>query len=170
MYGWPRSEALGQITHQLLQTRFPHSRDAQDAALRQAGRWEGELLHTRRDGTQVVVSSRQVVQRDTDGQPGVVLEINTDITDRKRAADALEHQVQQRTAHLNTLLQFSQVLLTARSLDAVLDRRCATPWRSFPQRSAARSISMSQPASTWRCGPARASASCPTSADRLIWG
>ncbi|HET9223430.1 MAG TPA: ATP-binding protein, partial [Roseiflexaceae bacterium] len=45
----------------------------------------------------------------------------TDITERKRAADELERQVQQRTAHLNTLLQFSQELLTARGLDEVLE-------------------------------------------------
>jgi two-component system NtrC family sensor kinase len=84
------------------------------------GRWEGELIHTRRDGTQVVVSSRQVLRRDADGGPVAVLEINNDITERRRAADELERQVVQRTAHLNTLLQFSQDLLTARSLDAVL--------------------------------------------------
>lgn len=122
LYGWSPAEALGQVTHQLLQTQFPHSRAAQDEALQTTDRWEGELTHTRRDGSQVVVSSRQVLQRDGEGRPRAVLEINTDITERKRAADALERQVQQRTAHLNTLLQFSQELLTARGLDEVLSQ------------------------------------------------
>ena len=122
LYGWARAEALGQVTHHLLQTRFPVSREAQDAALRHQGRWEGELIHTRRDGTLVVVASRQVVQCNEVGQPIAVLEINTDMTERKHAADELERQVLQRTAHLNTLLQFSQDLLAARSLDAVLER------------------------------------------------
>jgi PAS domain S-box-containing protein len=122
MYGWMRAEALGQITHHLLQTRFPLSLAALEASLLRMGRWEGELVHTRRDGEQIVVSSRQVMQRDNHGQPVAVLEINTDITERKRAADELERQVAQRTAHLNTLLQFSQELLQARGLDEVLER------------------------------------------------
>jgi PAS domain S-box-containing protein len=120
LYGWTRAQALGQVTHRLLQTRFPVSVEVVETTLLQTGRWEGELIHTQRDGTQVVISSRQVLQRDEAGRPLAVLEINNDITERKRASDQLEHQVQQRTAHLNTLLQFGQQLLTARSLEAVL--------------------------------------------------
>jgi two-component system NtrC family sensor kinase len=122
MYGWARTDALGQTTHRILQTHFPISLADQEARLLAEGHWEGELTHTRRDGTHVIVSSRQVLQRDTHGKPAAVLEINTDITERKRAADELERQVQQRTAHLNTLLQFSQDLLAARSLDSILEQ------------------------------------------------
>lgn len=120
MYGWTRAEALGRIAHDLLQTRFPIPREELEAVLLREGRWDGELVQTRRDGTQVVVSSRKVVQRDSTGRPSAVLEINTDITERKRAADELEHQVVQRTAHLNALLQFSHELLGAHRLDVVL--------------------------------------------------
>lgn len=45
-----------------------------------------------------------------------------DITPRRAAAHALEQQVEQRTAHLNTLLQFSNELLLTRSTDDVLAR------------------------------------------------
>lgn len=45
-----------------------------------------------------------------------------DVTDRKRVAELLEQQVEQRTAHLNALLQFSRELLGVRGLDAVLHR------------------------------------------------
>ncbi len=122
MYGWTRAEALGQITHRLLQTRFPISYEELEATLLREGRWEGELVQTRRDGTQVVVSSRKVVQLDHTGKPASVLEINTDITEQKRAADELEQQVVQRTAHLNALLQFSHELLGAHRLEVVLRR------------------------------------------------
>jgi two-component system NtrC family sensor kinase len=44
------------------------------------------------------------------------------VVERTRSAEELERQVQRRTAHLNTLLEFSQELLPARSLDAVLQR------------------------------------------------
>jgi two-component system, NtrC family, sensor kinase len=133
MYGWTRAEALGQITHSLLQTQFPISLDEQRATLQHAGHWEGELIHTRRDGMPIVVSSRQVLQRDADGGPVGVLEINTDITERKRAADELERQVQQRTAHLNMLLQFSQELLAARGLDGVLEQAMSHAMALVPE-------------------------------------
>jgi two-component system NtrC family sensor kinase len=44
------------------------------------------------------------------------------VVERARAAVALEAQVRRRTAHLDALLQFSNDLLTARSLDATLQR------------------------------------------------
>src|ERR1043166_6038394 len=85
LYGYSREEARGQITHSFLQSRFPISREALDEALLEQGFWEGELVHTRKDGSNVVVDSRQAVQRDASGQPIAILEINTDITERKRA-------------------------------------------------------------------------------------
>src|SRR4029450_3385893 len=54
-----------------------------------ADRWEGELVHSKRDGTQVVVSSRWSLLRNERGQPLAILETNTDITERKRTEDAL---------------------------------------------------------------------------------
>jgi len=37
------------------------------------------------DGSRLVVASRQVLQRDKSGNPVAILEINSDITERKRA-------------------------------------------------------------------------------------
>lgn len=92
MYGWPREEALGQITHIFLQTAFPRSFEAAEAELRGGGYFEGELIHTTRDGLQIVVGSRQVLQRDQHGKPIAILEINNDITDRKQAEEAVLKQ------------------------------------------------------------------------------
>jgi PAS domain S-box-containing protein len=89
LYGWRREEALGQVTHQLLHTVFPVPFEAITEELFRTGRWEGELRHTRRDGTEVVVASRWSLQRDEQGQPAGILETNNDITERKRAEDAL---------------------------------------------------------------------------------
>ncbi|MFD1556667.1 ATP-binding protein [Paraburkholderia silviterrae] len=89
LYGWKKAEALGRTSHQLLQTRFPASLDdAMDTLLR-TGRWEGELVHTKRDGSQVVVASRWSLQRSANGRPISALETNNDITLRKCAEDAL---------------------------------------------------------------------------------
>jgi PAS domain S-box-containing protein len=88
-YGWTRDEAVGQVSHQLMQTIFPAPLAEINAALRRTGRWEGELVHTKRDGTQVVVASRWALQRDEQGRPGAILETNNDITERKHAEAAL---------------------------------------------------------------------------------
>jgi PAS domain S-box-containing protein len=89
LYGWKREEAVGKVAHQLLQTIFPAPLERITEELFGNGRWEGELLHTRRDGTRVTVSSRWSVQRGDEGQPIGTLETNNDITERKRAEDTL---------------------------------------------------------------------------------
>jgi PAS domain S-box-containing protein len=83
-YGWSREEAVGKTSHQLLQTDFPAPLEAISEELVRTGRWEGELVHRRRDGTKVVVASRWSIQHDDRGQPVAVLETNNDITGRKQ--------------------------------------------------------------------------------------
>ncbi|BAY20646.1 multi-sensor hybrid histidine kinase [Calothrix sp. NIES-2100] len=89
MYGWSATEATGQISHELLQTQFLRSQAEVEAELLSQGYWEGELVHVRRDGTPIIVASRWVLQRDEQGNPMKILEINNDITERKRAEEQL---------------------------------------------------------------------------------
>jgi PAS domain S-box-containing protein len=91
IYGYSPEEAFGRITHELLATVFPESREAIDDALAREGRWVGELRHTRKDGTVIVVSSRQALQLGADGRPSAVIELNSDITERKRVEEELAH-------------------------------------------------------------------------------
>jgi two-component system, LuxR family, sensor kinase FixL len=72
-YGWPRAQALGQISHRLFQTQFPATGDEALVQLLHTGRWEGELVHTRRDGTRMTVASRWSLQRDEQGRPIAIL-------------------------------------------------------------------------------------------------
>jgi PAS domain S-box-containing protein len=106
-YGWTATEAFGKETHELLQTRFPVSRHAVDTALQEHGEWEGELTHITRQGTALVVTSRQSLRRDEHGAPAAILEINRDVTDRKHAEEQirklneeLEQKVIERTKQL----------------------------------------------------------------------
>jgi PAS domain S-box-containing protein len=92
-YGWTAEEVVGKVTtHQLLQTIFSAPVQEIDAELLRTGRWEGELIHTKRDGTHVKVASRWSLQRDKGQRPLAILETNNDITDRKRTEDALRRQ------------------------------------------------------------------------------
>ena len=91
IYGYSREEALGRVTHELLATVLPESREAVDDALARERRWVGELRHTRKDGGVIVVSSRQALQRGADGRPIAIIELNSDITERKRVEEELAH-------------------------------------------------------------------------------
>lgn len=92
MYGWTKEEALGKSSHTLLQTEFPQALEEIEAILLSQGRWEGELRHTRRDGTHAIVASRWALQRDESGNMKGVLEINNDISDRKQMEEALHKE------------------------------------------------------------------------------
>ena len=89
IYGYSREEAIGRVTHELLETEFPESREAVDQALAREGHWDGELRHTRKDGTEIIVSSRQALAHDEDGRPIAIIALNSDITARKHAEEEL---------------------------------------------------------------------------------
>lgn len=92
LYGWPTQEALGKVSHELLGTRFPIPRDELEGGLARQGRWEGELEQTTRAGRTIVVNSIWTVQRGDDGEPLALLEVNRDVTTRKRAEARLAAQ------------------------------------------------------------------------------
>ena len=83
-YGWTRQEALGKVSHQLMQTIFPVPLEEINAELLRVDHWEGELVHIHRDGTPVVVASRWALRKDEARKPVAILETNNDITERKR--------------------------------------------------------------------------------------
>ena len=84
-YGWSEKEAVGKKAHVLLQTEFPETREQIQSKLFSEGHWEGELVHTARDGKRLIVDSRWTVESDQRGNPKVILEVATDVTKGKRA-------------------------------------------------------------------------------------
>ncbi len=107
MYGWTKKEALGRISHELLRTEFPQSQEEIRQRLFKYNNWEGDLIHYRKDGQKLIVTSQWVLHTDAAGRAAAILEINNDITERKRAEEQilqlnaeLEHRVEERTAQL----------------------------------------------------------------------
>jgi len=84
LYGYSHEEALGKVTHKLLRTVHSQSLTDIRKKLERENRWSGELVHTCKDGTKVIVISRWSLDRDAKGKPSSILETNTEITDRKR--------------------------------------------------------------------------------------
>jgi two-component system, chemotaxis family, CheB/CheR fusion protein len=87
LYGYTAEEAIGRISHELLQTRSSVSNEEREAQTAQ-GSWYGELSHTTRDGREIVVESRHV-RVSYDGEL-YALETNRDITERKRSEERIQ--------------------------------------------------------------------------------
>jgi PAS domain S-box-containing protein len=102
LYGWPREEAVGRRAAELLQTKLPANLESILQELERTGRWQGELVHRRRDGTELVVASRWSLQRDARGQPVAAMSTNNDITEQKRAEDSLG-ELRSELAHVSRL-------------------------------------------------------------------
>ncbi|WP_378955252.1 7TM diverse intracellular signaling domain-containing protein [Pelosinus sp. sgz500959] len=82
-YQWTKDEALGKKASVLLETQFPQPLQEINDELMANGRWMGEIIQRRRDGTTVVVRSCRLLKRGVDGKPSGVLEFNKDITEQK---------------------------------------------------------------------------------------
>jgi PAS domain S-box-containing protein len=91
LYGWRKEEAVGKVSH-LLQTQFPQPLEEIEAELVRNRRWEGKLVHTTRDGGQVVVESQWTLG--LSGRPGAVVEINKLSSDREMDAEACTDSVE----------------------------------------------------------------------------
>ena len=107
IYGYMWQEAVGKEIRDLLKSEYPEPLPKIYEKLLRDNRWEGEIVHTRRDGRRLTVFSRWALDRDAQGNRAYVLETNNDITRRKEAEAALqkskkllERRVRERTREL----------------------------------------------------------------------
>jgi PAS domain S-box-containing protein len=88
LYGWKAAEAMGRVSHELLQTTFPEPVEDIAERLERDGHWEGELLHRTRAGNQVTVLSRWI--RELGVAESHVMETNVDMSEREQRLVAEE--------------------------------------------------------------------------------
>jgi PAS domain S-box-containing protein len=119
-YGWTADQAVGKVVHDLLRTVFPASLEAIKTEVTRTGRWEGEVLHSKKDGSQLVAASRWSLERGKRGVPIAILETNNDITERKRADEALRRL----NRELRAISNCNQALLRATDEKTLLDKIC----------------------------------------------
>jgi PAS domain S-box-containing protein len=103
LYCYSREEALGRVTHELLDTEFPEPLEHINEQLHRDSRWTGELIHRRKDGKQIVVVSRWSLDRDDRGNRKCVLETNNDVTQQKQSEKALRESENRLRALTDTL-------------------------------------------------------------------
>jgi PAS domain S-box-containing protein len=106
MYGWTREEAQGRRVDELLRTEFPQPAEEIRRLVVEQGKWTGELVQTRRDGTQIVVASHWVLHRGEDGAP-VIMEVDNDVTGLRETEAALRESEERYRA----LTEFLPVLV-----------------------------------------------------------
>jgi two-component system, LuxR family, sensor kinase FixL len=126
LYGWSAEQAVGRVILELLNTIFEVPLERIEEEVIEAGRWEGELVQTKKDGSQVVVASRWSLQRDESSAPVAMLVINNDITERKRA-EAEAHEKDQRYRDMQVALAHANRVATMGQLTASIAHEVNQP-------------------------------------------
>lgn len=92
IYGWKVDEVIGMKGSDILQTVFPEksSREAIAREIFEKGSWEGELIQRTKDGRKINVYGKSVTLKDEAGSVIGGVSIASDITERKRAEEALK--------------------------------------------------------------------------------
>jgi PAS domain S-box-containing protein len=149
LYGYTRQEALGTVIQHLLKSKFPEPLPKIYKKLLRDNGWQGEIVHTRRDGRRIIVFSRWALDRDEQGKRAYVLETNNDITERKRT----EHRQTVNLAVTRTLAE-SPALIYA--VQRILQNVCETLgwelgafWTPEPEAAVLRCLT------AWECHPGR---------------
>jgi PAS domain S-box-containing protein len=97
LYGFDAAEALGRRLDEVLASTSSPPWPVIEAELARAGRWEGELRRSTKDGAQVTVSAKLQVVRGLGGSLRV-LETDRDVTAEKRAEASLRESEQRYAA------------------------------------------------------------------------
>ncbi len=88
-YGYSKEAAAGKNIQTLLKTEFPLSFEKIMDELTRRGEWRGELRQTTSRGNKIIVDSRLVMNRDHSANTFTVMEINMDITERKKTEEQI---------------------------------------------------------------------------------
>jgi PAS domain S-box-containing protein len=85
LYGWPATEAIGNVVTDLVyQGRTGHEIEQTFEEVLRKGEWQGELQPCTNDGRRVMVESSWTLVRDGNGVARSILSIHTDVTDRRK--------------------------------------------------------------------------------------
>src|SRR5258706_5219580 len=90
MFGWTAEEVVGRSGTEILRSEILNAkREEVLSILEENGRWQGEALQYRKDGTQVVIEVSTITLRDDSGSITGYVSVNRDISERKKTEHIL---------------------------------------------------------------------------------
>lgn len=112
MYGWKEEEILGKQTKNFLKTVHDSIAKSVYEKVFRDGVWEGEFKRETKDGRKIIVESRWFLERDKKGRAISIIEVNNDITGKKRLeqkltqyTNELEKRIADRTKELEKAIE-----------------------------------------------------------------
>jgi PAS domain S-box-containing protein len=130
LYGFTSSEAIGKPVFEIVRSQMPVDQrlSIREKIVRE-GHWQGELEHLTRDGSPISVLASTTATRNGAGEIEGYVSISKDITDRRKAEDALnrlnaqlEERVAERSKELAKSEAFNRGVINALSAHiAVID-------------------------------------------------
>jgi len=110
-YQFSKNEAVGNMVHDMLQTRSQIPIKDIMNTIKQKGHWEGELDHICKEGKKLTVHSRWALRQNEVNGTTEIMEVNRDITYRKQVEEAVKEERERLYNVLETLPAYV-VLLT----------------------------------------------------------
>lgn len=89
LYGWTKPEAIGRFASKLIVPADLDHTDEMVAELRRTGRWEGELVVCRKDGSTFPAYVRDRAMVDGQGRPAGMIGVSVDVSERVASDRAL---------------------------------------------------------------------------------
>lgn len=120
LYGYNAEESLGKNIRELLKTEYSKPYEEIMGELLCNYRWEGELKHHCKNGTLLEILSLWTLHRDENGNPLAIIEVNNDITNRKKR----EEELRKLNRVLNALGKSSKVMMHSQNEKEYIDEVC----------------------------------------------
>jgi PAS domain S-box-containing protein/putative nucleotidyltransferase with HDIG domain len=123
LYGWSAEETIGKFGPDITQTEFPQAdADEMRRHIRDTGFWRGEVTQVKKDGTRFHCEISSLLLRDEKGGITGYVSINRDITERKRAEEQAQLQIQRLKSLRAIDIAISSSFNLGLTLDILLDQ------------------------------------------------